>query len=185
MTASPSTTSFPTTTGTTNRTARITATAIRTIAHGIMESRAPRMIRRSSSYAWQKRNILATLLLSQGVPMLCGGDEFGRSQQGNNNAYCQDNELSWMSWERSPEAQALEDFTARLIALRQAHPIFRRPKYFTGRKARKHDFKDLVWLNPGGTEMHGDEWTNGFSRCLGAILSGDLRDVPDALGRPV
>src|SRR6476660_5877922 len=131
MTASPSTTSFPTTTGTTNRTARITATAIRTIAHGIMESRAPRMIRRSSSYAWQKRNILATLLLSQGTPMLLGGDEFGRSQQGNNNAYCQDNEISWVDWDHDERAQALTRFVERLIALRRQYPVLRQSRFLT------------------------------------------------------
>src|SRR5690606_7147184 len=77
----------------------------------------------------QRRNFLATLFLSQGVPMLCGGDEYGRTQHGNNNGYCQDNEISWLAWERDDEALALMDFTSRLIHFRREHPVFRRPKY--------------------------------------------------------
>ena len=133
----------------------------------------------------QQRNLLATLLLSQGVPMLCGGDEYGRTQQGNNNAYCQDNEISWFNWERSPEEQAQEDFTARLIALRHEHPIFRRPKFFQGREVRGAGVKDVMWLNPGGTEMGDDEWGTHFVKTLGMLLSGEALDVRDWHGEPI
>ena len=133
----------------------------------------------------QRRNFLTTLLLSQGVPLLCGGDEFGRSQNGNNNTYCQDNALNWFPWNPATIDQTLTDFTSRLIALRREHPIFRRPKYFTGRKVRGHEFRDLLWVNPGGTAMHADDWTNGFSRCLGAVLNGEASDVHHADGKPV
>ncbi len=133
----------------------------------------------------QKRNLLATLMLSQGVPMLCGGDEYGRTQQGNNNAYCQDNEISWLNWKRTPEEQAQTDFTARLIAFRRKHPIFRRPKFFYGRKVRGADVKDIMWLNPLGREMNDDEWTTHFVKTLGVLLSGEAQDVRDWHGTPV
>ncbi|MGB8169303.1 MAG: glycogen debranching enzyme GlgX, partial [Chthoniobacteraceae bacterium] len=133
----------------------------------------------------QKRNLLATLFLSQGVPMLCGGDEYGRTQQGNNNAYCQDNELSWFSWERTPEEDAQTEFTTRLIALRRDHPIFRRPKFFQGREVRGAGVKDIMWLNPGGQEMGDEEWGTFFVKTLGVLLSGDALDVRDWHGRPV
>lgn len=80
---------------------------------------------------------------------------------------------------------ALEHFTSRLIAFRRAHPIFRRPKFFVGRKVRGHEFRDLLWVNPGGTPMHADEWHSGFGRCIGAILNGEASDVHDAEGKPV
>ncbi len=133
----------------------------------------------------QKRNFLATLLLSQGVPMICGGDEYGRTQQGNNNAYCQDNELSWLSWDRQPAEEEQTDFTARLIALRRDHPIFRRPKFFLGREVRGAGVKDLVWLNPGGNEMNDDEWGTHFVKTLGVMLCGDALDVRDWHGSPI
>ncbi len=133
----------------------------------------------------QRRNFLATLLLSQGVPMLCGGDEYGRSQQGNNNAYCQDNELSWISWERDKAAQILEEYTRKLIGMRHAHPVFRRPKFFQGRKIRGHDVKDIMWFNPGGSEMSDDEWGSHFVRCIGMLLSGKSIDVRDERGEPI
>ncbi|MBV8376760.1 MAG: glycogen debranching protein GlgX, partial [Verrucomicrobia bacterium] len=98
----------------------------------------------------QQRNLLSTLFLSQGVPMLCGGDECGRTQLGNNNAYCQDNEISWTHWEWDRNAEQLHRFCARLIHLRNGHPIFRRPKFFQGRKIRGSDIKDIMWFNPGG-----------------------------------
>jgi isoamylase len=121
----------------------------------------------------QKRNFLATLLLSQGVPMICGGDEYGRTQKGNNNAYCQDNEISWFQWERTGEQNTLAEFTARLIALRHEHPAFRRPRFFHGRTLRGKDVKDIMWLNPGGQEMSDDEWGTHFVKTLGVVLSGD------------
>jgi isoamylase len=133
----------------------------------------------------QRRNFLVTLFLSQGVPMLCGGDEFGRTQNGNNNTYCHDNLLNWFPWNAVAGDQILSEFTTRLIAFRREHPIFRRPKFFQGRKGRGHEFRDLHWVNPGGTSMHADEWHSGFGRCLGAILNGEAGDVHDAAGKPV
>ena len=133
----------------------------------------------------QKRNLLATLFLSQGLPMLCGGDEYGRTQQGNNNAYCQDNEISWLKWERTAEEDAQTDFTARLIALRRGHPIFRRPKFFQGRKVRGKDVKDVMWLKPDGQEMGDEEWDAHFVKTVGVLLSGDALDVRDWRGQPV
>ncbi|MES2597283.1 MAG: glycogen debranching protein GlgX [Verrucomicrobiota bacterium] len=133
----------------------------------------------------QQRNLLATLFLSQGVPMLCGGDEFGRTQQGNNNAYCQDNEISWFKWDRTPEEEAQREFTAKLIKLRHEHPIFRRPKYFHGRKVRGAGVKDITWLNPAGQEMGDEEWGTHFVKTLGMLLYGDALDVRDWYGSPV
>ena len=133
----------------------------------------------------QKRNLLATLLLSQGVPMLCGGDEYGRTQQGNNNAYCQDNEISWFKWDRTPEEDAQTEFTARLIAFRRDHPIFRRPKFFQGREVRGAGVKDIMWLNPGGQEMGDEEWGTHFVKTLGVLLCGDALDVRDWRGQPI
>jgi glycogen operon protein len=133
----------------------------------------------------QKRNFLATLFLSQGVPMICGGDEYGRTQRGNNNAYCQDNELSWFSWKRTPDEEIQTEFTARLIALRREHPIFRRPKFFLGRKVRGADVKDILWLNPAGQEMNDDEWGTHFVKTLGVQLSGDALDVRNWDGEPI
>ena len=93
-------------------------------------------------------------MLSGGVPMFVMGDEVRRSQRGNNNAYCQDNEVSWLNWEKREEKQnALFEFTRRLIQLRQQHPVFRRPKFFQGRRIRGSEIKDVMWFNPGGNEM--------------------------------
>ena len=116
----------------------------------------------------QMRNFLATLFLSQGVPMLSGGDEFARSQRGNNNVYCQDNEFSWFSWERKPFEIAQADFVAKLIRFRKDHPVFRRPKFFQGRPIRGLGIKDIMWLNPAGKEMSDDEWNTGYARSIGA-----------------
>ena len=133
----------------------------------------------------QKRNMLATLLLSQGVPMLCGGDEMGRTQHGNNNAYCQDNEISWVSWNLSKPQQALLDFTSSLIALRQLHPVFRRRRFFQGRRIRGTEVKDLSWLRPDGKEMTDDDWAQGYVRCLGVRLAGHAIEEKDSKGRPL
>ncbi|MEP6673448.1 MAG: glycogen debranching protein GlgX, partial [Chthoniobacter sp.] len=114
----------------------------------------------------QRRNLLMTLLLSQGVPMLCGGDEFARTQNGNNNAYCQDNEISWLNWEWNDEQRQLREFTKKLIQLRRDHPVFRRPKFFQGRRIRGSEIKDVMWFNPGGNEMSDEEWSSPFVRCL-------------------
>jgi len=149
-------------------------------AEGPTDDEAVNAVRRR-----QKRNFLATLFLSQGVPMLCGGDEYGRSQQGNNNAYCQDNETSWLSWQRKPEEDSQTEFTARLIAFRREHPIFRRPKFFQGREVRGAGVKDLVWLNPAGNEMSDEEWGTSFVKTLGVLLCGDTLDVRDWRDQPI
>jgi len=132
-----------------------------------------------------QRNFLAALLLSQGVPMLSGGDEIGRTQQGNNNAYCQDNELTWFDWPAAGTAARLNDFTRRLIRLRLDHPVFRRRRFFQGRRIRGSAVKDLSWLRPDGAEMTDEEWTDGESRCLGLQLAGDAIEEVDDLGLPI
>ncbi len=133
----------------------------------------------------QLRNFLATMLLSQGVPMLVGGDEFARTQHGNNNAYCQDNEISWFSWDRMEWQKQLEDYTGRLVRLRMEHPIFRRPKFFQGRRIRGAGVKDIMWFDVDGTEMTDDNWNAGFTLCLGMMLSGDTMDVRSEHGEPI
>jgi glycogen operon protein len=133
----------------------------------------------------QKRNFLATLFLSQGVPLLSGGDEFSRTQKGNNNTYCQDNELSWFNWQWTPEQQEILRFTTQLTEFRREHPVFRRPKYFTGRRIRGDDVKDLMWFAPNGAEMKAADWQNGFAKCIGVLFSGTTSDVRDPQGEPV
>ena len=133
----------------------------------------------------QKRNFLATLFLSQGVPLLSGGDEFSRTQKGNNNTYCQDNELSWFNWHWTPEQQEILRFTTQLTEFRREHPVFRRPKYFTGRRIRGDDVKDLMWFAPNGAEMKAADWQNGFAKCIGVLFSGTTSDVRDPQGEPV
>jgi isoamylase len=132
----------------------------------------------------QKRNFLATLLLSQGVPLLSGGDEIGRTQGGNNNAYAQDNETSWYAWPLEGPARALLRFTRHLIGLRTRHPGLRRRQFFFGRKIRGSEVKDLSWFRPDGKEMSDDDW-NVFTRCFGLRLAGDAIADVDTLGRPV
>ena len=133
----------------------------------------------------QRRNFLTTLFLSQGVPMLTAGDEWARTQQGNNNAYCQDNEISWLNWNLDDEQKALLDFTRKLIRFRGEHPVFRRPKFFQGRRIRGSEIRDVMWFNPGGNEMTDDEWNSPFVRCLGMLLSGDTIDVQTFEGEPI
>ena len=133
----------------------------------------------------QQRNFLAMLFLSQGVPMLLGGDEFGRTQKGNNNAYCQDNEISWLNWQRNEKQNRLFEFTKKLIEFRREHAVFRRPKFFQGRRVRGGEIKDVMWFNPGGNEMSDEEWNSPFVRCLGMLISGDAVDLVDAQGEPV
>ena len=120
--------------------------------------------------AQQKRNFLATLFLSQGVPMLLAGDEFGRTQQGNNNAYCQDNEISWVSWKDADRKQL--DFTRALIELRQNHRVFHRRNFFQGESLRGTGTKDVQWFMPTGQEMTDEEWQKDFAKCLGVYFSG-------------
>jgi glycogen operon protein len=131
------------------------------------------------------RNFLVTLFLSQGVPMLLAGDEIGRTQQGNNNAYCQDNELSWVNWTLSRAAKEQLEFTRRLIRLRLAHPVFHRRRFFQGRRIEGSEVKDLSWFRPDGKEMTEEEWTNGFTRCLGLRFAGDAIEEVDQAGNPI
>jgi len=130
----------------------------------------------------QKRNILATLLLSQGVPMLCGGDERGRTQRGNNNAYCQDNELSWLDWNVGGRDEQLLRFTQRLIRLRREHPVLHRRTFFQGRAIRGSDVRDIVWYEAGGAEMTNEQWNNGQLKTLGMLLNGLAIDEVDEWG---
>ena len=135
--------------------------------------------------ARQKRNMLATLLLSQGVPMLVAGDEIGRTQHGNNNAYCQDSALSWLDWELDPERAKLRDFVRRMVHLRRTHPVFRRRHFFQGRPLHGSEAKDIVWLKPDGSEMTNEEWSQDFARCLGVYLAGSALTEIDARGQRV
>src|SRR5579875_1224566 len=129
----------------------------------------------------QKRNFLATLLLSQGVPMILAGDEMGRTQRGNNNAYCQDNEISWLDWEHRDE-QLLE-FTARLIRLRREHPGFRRRRWFLGRPIHGEGMTDIAWFKPDGNPITDRDWNDGFARSLAVFLNGEEIASPDPRGR--
>jgi len=135
--------------------------------------------------ARQKRNFMATTLFSQGVPMLLAGDEIGRTQSGNNNAYCQDNEISWVDW--TPEHMDLDTFgfVRQLIALHKEHSVFRRRKFFQGRKIKGAEIKDIVWLRPDGGEMTDEEWNQDFARCLGVALSGAAIDEVNERGQRV
>jgi glycogen operon protein len=131
----------------------------------------------------QVRNFLATIFLSQGVPMLCGGDEIGRTQGGNNNAYCQDNEISWYDWDHA-DADLL-GYTRDLIRLRKEHPVFCRRRWFQGRAIRGSDVGDIGWFTPGGTEMSDEDWQAGFAKSLGVFLNGDAIQTLDEHGQRV
>ena len=143
----------------------------------------------------QKRNMLMTLMLSQGVPMICAGDEIGRTQRGNNNAYAQDNEISWIDWNLDERKKALLGFTTNLIKLRKAHPNFHRRKFYQDRpispsQAGRHqvdglEVKDICWYRPDGEEMTEEEWNAGWVRCLGMRLSGRTLDDVDRYGEPI
>ena len=136
----------------------------------------------------QKRNLLATLFFSQGLPMLVAGDEMGRTQGGNNNAYCQDNEISWLDWSLDADDERLLRFTRRIAALRHRHPLFRRRTFFRGRAVHvegTEGFKDIAWLNPEGREMNDEEWNDNFARCLGVYLSGHGLAERDERGEPI
>lgn len=121
----------------------------------------------------QRRNFLVTLMLSQGVPMLLSGDELGRTQKGNNNAYCQDNELSWLDWDLQEENEALLDFTRQLIYFRRQHPVFRRRKWFQGQAIHGSGVGDISWFNPDGGEMTEEQWNIGFAKAIGIFLNGE------------
>jgi glycogen operon protein len=133
--------------------------------------------------ARQKRNFLCTLLLSQGVPMLLGGDEIGRTQSGNNNAYCQDNATSWFDWDSVDED--LLDFTRRLIHFRRGHPVFRRRRWFQGRPIRGSEVRDIGWFTPEGEEMLDEHWEEGFAKSLTVFLNGEAIVSPDPRGERI
>jgi glycogen operon protein len=117
--------------------------------------------------------------------MISGGDEFGRSQQGNNNTYCQDGPLTWYDWEFDKEARHLLEFTRRVILFRKRHPVLRRRTFFQGRRIRGSGNKDIAWFSASGREMSDDEWASGHVRTMGMRLSGDAIEEKDALGRPI
>jgi isoamylase len=131
----------------------------------------------------QKRNFLTTLFLSQGVPMLSHGDELGRTQKGNNNGYCQDNELTWVDWSDIRENWLLLEFTQSLAELRKKHPVFRRRRFFYGKPVR--GLNDIAWLTPSGEEMTDGDWTVGYAKSLAVFLNGDAITEPDRRGRPI
>jgi len=135
--------------------------------------------------ARQVRNFLTTLILSQGVPMFTAGDEMGRTQQGNNNAYCQDNVISWINWDINEEQRALLELVCELTRLRSLHRVFRRRNFFQGRATPDGQMHDILWLDPSGAEMTEAQWHQGFARCLGVYLSGSALDERDERGRPV
>jgi glycogen operon protein len=133
----------------------------------------------------QQRNFLATLLLSQGVPMLLGGDELGRSQGGNNNAWCQDNEISWFAWELDDERRELLEFARRLIFMRRHHPVFRRRYFLQGRSFSGSGVPDVWWFRPDGRRMARRDWENAELRTLGVFLNGDELHETTARGEPI
>ncbi|MQA88630.1 MAG: glycogen debranching protein GlgX [Gemmatimonas sp.] len=133
----------------------------------------------------QKRNFMATLLLSQGVPMISSGDEMGRTQKGNNNAYAQDNEISWVKWDLSERDRAMLAFARRVAALRHRHPVLHRRHFFQGRRIRGSELEDITWLRPDGREMTEEQWNSGFTRCFGMRLGGDAMLEWDEYGERV
>ncbi len=133
--------------------------------------------------ARQMRNFMATLFFSQGVPMLLAGDERGRTQRGNNNAYCQDNEISWVDWNLDDLGREMLYFTRRVVALRKQHPILRRRRYFQGREVLGSNLRDIIWVRADGDEMTGDEWGNPYTRCFGMLMNGQAMNEWDGRGR--
>ena len=135
--------------------------------------------------ARQQRNFLATLLLSQGVPMLLGGDEFGRSKQGNNNTYCQDNELAWFDWALTPEATELLNFTRDLLQFRQQHPVFCRREWFQGHEIHGSGVRDIGWYNPDGTDIQDEDWHEHLAKTIAIFLNGEELKSPNLHGQRV
>jgi glycogen operon protein len=132
-----------------------------------------------------KRNFLATLVLSQGVTMLLGGDEMGRTQGGNNNAYCQDNEVSWFDWDHSPDGRQLLHFTRDVLEIFRSNAVLRRRTFLTGRTIEEGGTKDLSWLHPDGREMADGDWTDASNHIIGMLLHGRATDEVDERGRPI
>ncbi|MGQ0506915.1 MAG: glycogen debranching protein GlgX [Myxococcaceae bacterium] len=146
------------------------------------ETKAPEV---STLRARQQRNLLSTLLLSPGVPMICAGDEIGRTQGGNNNAYCQDNEISWLDWKLDGDRKALFEFTTRLVRLRKQNPVLQRRAFFKGDHIWDSRFKDIAWYRPDATEMVQEDWDKPFVRSLGLVLGGDAIPSPDERGQRI
>jgi isoamylase len=132
----------------------------------------------------QKRNLVATLLLSQGVPMLLAGDELGHTQHGNNNAYCQDNEISWLEWDLTTEEREFFDFVAQMVSFRRHHPVFSRRRFLQERTL-PDGVKEVAWLRPDGEELTDEDWNTFFNRCLGVYMAGTAIERVDRRGRPV
>jgi len=140
---------------------------------------------RAACGAKQQRNLLATLLLSQGVPMLCAGDESGHTQQGHANAYDQDNAQSWLAWELTPEQQALLEFTRRVVTLVQHHPVLRHRHFWHGQRLPGSIRKDLAWFRPDGLEMLAEDWEAPENRCVGLLLAGEaVESLPAPRAHP-
>ncbi|HEY0486321.1 MAG TPA: glycogen debranching protein GlgX [Mycobacteriales bacterium] len=136
--------------------------------------------------ARQQRNFLATLLLSQGVPMIAHGDEFARTQGGNNNVYCQDNEVAWVDWTLEESHADLLEFTSRVVRLRQEHPVFRRRRFFEGQPIREgEELRDIAWFTPGGEEMTRADWDAGFGKSVAVFLNGEQIGERGARGEQV
>jgi glycogen operon protein len=133
----------------------------------------------------QKRNFLSTLILSQGVPMILAGDEIGRTQRGNNNAYCQDNDISWVDWKLDERKRDLLEFTQRLTDLFHEHPTLRRRKFFQGQPILGSEVKDITWYRPDGQEMTPADWAFAGTRVLGLLLPGDAINEVDEHGNPI
>jgi glycogen operon protein len=133
----------------------------------------------------QKRNFIATLFVSQGVPMMVAGDEMGRTQKGNNNAYCQDNELSWVHWNLSDKQRSLLEFTALMSKLRREQPVLTKRRFFRGAHIWDSELKDLAWFRPDGKEMKKDDWEKPYVRSLGFLLGGDAIAAPDDEGNRI
>jgi glycogen operon protein len=134
--------------------------------------------------ARQKRNLIATLLLSQGVPMLLAGDELGQTQNGNNNAYCQDNETSWLDWDLTHDEREFLEFVAHMVAFRRHHPVFSRRRFLQDRTLAD-GVKEVAWLGPDGVELTNEDWNTSFNRCLGVYMAGTAIERVDKRGRPV
>ena len=135
--------------------------------------------------ARQQRNLLATLLFSQGVPMLLAGDETGHTKQGNNNTYCQDNQLSWLDWKLDRDRQRLLEFTRFIIQLRRNHPVLMRSTFFRGRAMRDSNIRDVRWLKPDGMDMGAEDWNNGQAKSFGMLLAGDAIEEVDERGNHI
>ena len=135
--------------------------------------------------AQQKRNLVATLLLSQGVPMILAGDELSHTQHGNNNTYCHDSELTWLKWDLNPQQQEFLEFVRAVTRIWQEQPVFQRRNFFHGRSIRNTEVKDISWLDPTGEEMTDEAWNSGSARCLGVRLAGDIIGDVDERGEPI